>query len=80
MRSGLVSEKLTGNGIVVSRPGLGTFIASRAPAGVASASYRLLRSDLERCIRKARAEGFDDATLASLFAHVLRENTKEGVA
>ena len=68
------------DGFVVSRPGLGTFIAANAPASIARASYRSLRADLERCIRKARAEGLDDSALASLFAHVLRENTREVVA
>jgi GntR family transcriptional regulator len=73
-------RELEHDGLVVSRPGLGTFVATTVPAGVARDSYRALRADLERSIRKARAQGFDDNTLASLFAHVLRENTKEGVA
>jgi GntR family transcriptional regulator len=67
-------------GLVLSRPGLGTFVAANAPASIAGASYRSLRADLERCIRKARAQGLDDNAVAALFAHVLRENTKEVVA
>lgn len=68
------------DGLVVSRPGLGTFIAPNVPAAVGRGSYRSLRADLERCIRKARAQGLDDDALAALFAHVLRENTKDVVA
>jgi GntR family transcriptional regulator len=68
------------DGLVNSRPGLGTFVAADVPAAVDRDSYRSLRADLERCIRKARALGLDDDALASLFAHVIRENTKEVVA
>ena len=68
------------DGLVVSRPGLGTFVASEIPPAVAPTSYRSLRADLERWIRKARARGVDDGQLASLFAHVLRENAEEVVA
>jgi len=68
------------DGFVVSRPGLGTFIAANAPASIARDSYRSLRADLERCIRKARAQGLDDSALAGLFALVLRDNTTEVVA
>lgn len=68
------------DGLVISRPGVGTFIAPRVPAAIERGSYRALRADLERCIRKARAQGVDDDTLTALLAHVLRENVKEGVA
>lgn len=68
------------DGFVVSRPGLGTFVAQSAPASIRHESYKALRADLERCIRKARAQGLDDNVLSDLFAHVLRENTKEVVA
>lgn len=68
------------DGLVFSRPGLGTFVAPKIPTPVAGDAYRSLRADLERNIRKARAAGLDDDALAALFAHVLRENTKEGVA
>jgi DNA-binding transcriptional regulator YhcF (GntR family) len=68
------------DGFVISRPGLGTFIATKIPAAMARDSYRSLRADLERCIRKARAQRLDDETIAALFAHVLRENAKEVVA
>jgi GntR family transcriptional regulator len=68
------------DGLVVSRPGLGTFVAAGVSSAVAHDSYRSLRADLERLIGKARAEGLDDGEIAGLFAHVLRENTREVVA
>ena len=68
------------DGLVVSRPGLGTFVAAVIPPAVEAASYRSLRSDLERWIRKARARGIDDRQLSQLVAHVLRENAEEVVA
>jgi GntR family transcriptional regulator len=67
-------------GLVVSRPGLGTFVTAGAPPSLPAARYRALRADLERWIRKARAQGMDSDSLASLFAHVLRANTDEIVA
>src|SRR5215469_677345 len=41
------------DGLVVSRPGLGTFITTDIPAALPPASYHSLRADLERWIRKA---------------------------
>ena len=73
-------RELEHDGLVLSRPGLGTFVAANAPASIARDSYRSLRADLERCIRRARAQGLDDATLSALFAHVLRENIREVLA
>jgi GntR family transcriptional regulator len=67
-------------GLVVSRPGLGTFIAAKVPPALAQSSYRSLRTELERWIRKAHEAGLDDDTLAALVAHVLHAKTKEGVA
>jgi GntR family transcriptional regulator len=67
-------------GLVVSRPGLGTFVAAKVPPALAQSSYRSLRTELERWIRKAHEAGLDDETLASLVAHVLHAKTKEGVA
>ena len=67
-------------GLVVSRPGLGTFVTAAVPTALAPASYQSLKADLERWIRKARSQGVDDNRLASLFAHVLRENAEDVVA
>ncbi len=67
-------------GLVVSRPGLGTFIASELPPAVATRSYRALRAELERWIRKAQAAGLDTETVAALVAHVLHASNEEVVA
>jgi len=67
-------------GLVVSRPGLGTFVATTVAPAVAQSSYASLRRELERWIRKAHEAGLDDDTLAALVAHVLHAKTKEGVA
>jgi GntR family transcriptional regulator len=67
-------------GLVVSRPGLVTFIAAKVPPALAQSSYRSLRAELERWIRKAHEAGLDDDMLASLVAHVLHAKTREGVA
>jgi GntR family transcriptional regulator len=73
-------RELEHDGLVVSRPGLGTFVAAKVPPPVAPASYRSLRGDLERWIRKARARGMNDSELAALVAHVLRANAEDVVA
>jgi GntR family transcriptional regulator len=73
-------RELEHDGLVVSRPGLGTFITAAIPPVVPPASYQSLRSDLERWIRKARARGIDDDQLAALVAHVLHENAEDVVA
>jgi GntR family transcriptional regulator len=67
-------------GIVSSKPGLGTFVTPDAPPSIPPPRYRALRSDLERWIAKARTQGLDDESVASLFAHVLRANAHEDVA
>jgi GntR family transcriptional regulator len=67
-------------GLVVSRPGLGTFVAADVPPSVPAVRYRALRADLELWIRKARVQGMNTETLTSLFAHVLRANADEVVA
>jgi GntR family transcriptional regulator len=73
-------RELEHDGLVVSRTGLGTFVATQVPPALAAASYRALRADLERWIRKARLHGVDDQRLAALFEHVLHENADEGAA
>ena len=67
-------------GLVVSRPGLGTFVTAKAPPAVAPTSYLPLRTELEEWIRKAHKAGIDDDTIAALFAHVLQATKEEVVA
>jgi GntR family transcriptional regulator len=73
-------RELEHEGMVVSRPGVGTFIAATIPAAIAPDSYESLKAGLERWIGKARTHGLDDRKLAALFAHVLNENAEEVVA
>jgi GntR family transcriptional regulator len=68
------------DGLVVSRPGIGTFVAAKVPPAVAQSSYRSLRGDLERWIGKAHDAGLDDDTISALVAHVLHANAEEVVA
>ena len=67
-------------GLVVSRPGVGTFIAAEVPPAVAAASYRSLRAELEVWIHKAGKAGLDQDTIAALVAHVLHERARKVVA
>ena len=64
-------------GLVISRPGLGTFVASKVPPAIAPPNYRSLRADLQRWISKAHAAGLDADTIAALFAHVLHAKEEE---
>ena len=70
-------RELEHEGLAVTRQGLGTFIAAGVAAPSEQPLYRSLRGDLERWIRAARSQGVDDATLAALFDHVLRESHEE---
>ena len=70
-------RELEHEGLAVTRQGLGTFIAAGVAAPIEQPLYRSLRGDLERWIRAARSQGVDDATLAALFDHVLRESHEE---
>jgi GntR family transcriptional regulator len=67
-------------GLVVSRPGLGTFVAAKVPAPIAPSSYRALRGQLESWIRKAHDAGLDDDTISALIAHVLHGTPEEVTA
>jgi|ERR1700694_543500 len=73
-------RELEHDGLVVSRPGVGTFIAAAIPPAMAPGIYQSLKADLERWIEQARTHGVDDGKLAALFAHVLNENADEVVA
>ena len=73
-------RELEHDGLVVSRPGVGTFIAGTIPEAMARGIYQSLKADLERWIEKARTHGVDDGELAALFAHVLNENAEDVVA
>ena len=70
-------RELEHEGLVVTRQGLGTFVADGVSSPLDRPLYRSLRDDLERWMRAARSQGVDDATLAALFDHVLRESHEE---
>ncbi|HKW60765.1 MAG TPA: GntR family transcriptional regulator [Candidatus Dormibacteraeota bacterium] len=73
-------RELEHDGVVVIRPGLGTSIAHGAARPTAQSGYGVLRAELERSIRKARAQGLDDTTIGAVFAHVFRETARDVVA
>jgi GntR family transcriptional regulator len=65
-------------GLVVPRPGLGTFVA-RSLVDASFAAHAALRRDLARWITKARAAGLDEESIEALFATTFR-SAQEGVA
>ena len=70
-------RELEHEGLVATRQGLGTFVTDTVPAPIDQPLYESLRQELEAWLRAARAHGVDDATLAALFDHVLRESREE---
>jgi GntR family transcriptional regulator len=58
--------QLESEGLVVSRPGLGTFIAQGIPAPLAPATQRQLRRGLDAWIRSAAAAGLDREGMLAL--------------
>jgi DNA-binding transcriptional regulator YhcF (GntR family) len=67
-------------GLVISRPAVGTFISEKVPPALVPSSYRSLRKDLESWIQKAHLAGLDQDTIAALVAHVLNASTRAVVA
>jgi GntR family transcriptional regulator len=67
-------------GLVVSRPGLGTFVADTAPAPVAEKVRRRLRPDLDSWLAKARRDGLDEEAVFALFASAVDDAFGSGVA
>ena len=66
-------------GLVISRPGLGTFVERSLAEPPDPVRYRALRAGLGSWIDRARAEGLDEESMASLFREVLRDSA-EGAA
>lgn len=66
-------------GLVISRPGLGTFVQRALSEPPNPAGYRSLRLRLGRWIEAARAEGLNEESMESLFREVLRDSA-EGAA
>src|ERR1700674_2411041 len=67
-------------GLVVSRPGQGTFITQAAHAMPVS-THAALRRSLERWVRSAREAGLDTEDLRAIVSTTLQENAdKIGIA
>lgn len=68
--------QLESEGLVTSRPGLGTFIAQGIPTPLAPALQRQLRRGLESWIRNATAAGLDRDGMLAFIALTLDESEK----
>jgi len=65
-------RELEHEGLVQSRPGVGTFIR-RTLAPSSLASHEVLRSDLLNWMRKAHEAGLDKESMMALFADTLKQ-------
>ena len=68
--------QLENEGLVISRPGLGTFIAQGIPAPLSPVLQRQLRRGLETWIRNAAAAGLDREGMLALINLAIDENKK----
>jgi GntR family transcriptional regulator len=73
-------RELEHEGLVIMRPGLGTFVAPETAAALDHELYRSLRHELATWIEDARRRGVDEDTLAALFDHVLHKRWREATA
>jgi GntR family transcriptional regulator len=72
-------RELEREGLVAAQPGLGTFV-QRSLGRAALADNTKLRRQLTNWVRDARAAGLDQEDLEALFASVLRDSFREGIA
>jgi GntR family transcriptional regulator len=74
-------RELEREGVVVSRPGIGTFVREGVQLGPRVGQAHI-RAGLARLVQKAREAGFDDADLGALFDDVVRraEEPPESIA
>ena len=70
--------QLESEGLVISRPGLGTFIAQGIPAPLPPAVQRQLRRGLDSWIRSAAAAGLDREGMLALINLAVDEKDKKG--
>jgi GntR family transcriptional regulator len=70
--------QLENEGLVISRPGLGTFIAQDIPAPLAPALQRQLRRGFDSWIRGAAAAGLDREGMLALINLAMDEKDKKG--
>jgi DNA-binding transcriptional regulator YhcF (GntR family) len=72
-------RELEREGLVAAQPGLGTFV-QRTLGGASLADNTRLRRQLADWVRGARAAGLDQEDLEALFASVLLDSFREGIA
>lgn len=73
-------RELEREGLVVPRPGVGTFVTRTLAAGESLAAHGPLRKDLERWLAKARLAGMDDESIEALFMTTFRSARQEDIA
>ena len=73
-------RELEHEGLVMMKPGQGTFVTENRSASLEPRVYGSLRDQLEAWIEEARRRGVDDETLTALFDHVLRRAATEASA
>ncbi|ACQ79244.1 transcriptional regulator, GntR family [Beutenbergia cavernae DSM 12333] len=73
-------RQLEQEGLVRSRPGIGTFVVGAPPEAVPPATYASLRRGLQSWLREAHAAGLDDEAILALLATTNRDLAQEGVA
>src|SRR5262245_60204613 len=73
-------RQLEQEGLVIGRPGQGTFVTAADAPTVSPAAYSSLRRGLEVWRRRGYAAGLDAAAWAALFAAVHHTVRAEGVA
>lgn len=66
-------------GLVVARPGVGTFV-TWTPADATLAAHSPLRRDLRRWLTKAHPAGLDEESIEALFMTTFRTAAGEDVA
>ena len=72
-------RELEHGGLVVARPGVGTFV-TKTLSDASLAAHAPLRRDLQRWLTKARDAGLDDESIEALFQDSFRSSSAEGVA
>src|SRR5258708_25088609 len=69
-------RELEHEGLVASRPGLGTFV-QRTPAGTSLANQAALRRSLLRWLNSATEAGLDQESILALFLSTFQDAQKE---
>ncbi|WP_248959953.1 GntR family transcriptional regulator [Sphaerisporangium perillae] len=72
-------RELEREGLVVGRPGLGTFV-QRSLGGGSMADHTRFRSDLARWVHGCREAGLDQEDMEALFTSVLTDSLREETA